>query len=66
MDLMDPTHSSQGRNWRVDPINDLTQHIIMEPLFNTKYISSAVQKQLKQGFIVRPLNAGDYDKGIAG
>jgi hypothetical protein len=47
------------------PYLNLPKKYMTEPLFNIKYISSAVQKQLKPGFIVRPLSAGDYDKGTA-
>ena len=32
-------------------------------LFDPKYISSAVKGQLKPGFIVRPLDSSDYNKG---
>ena len=32
-------------------------------LFDPKYISPQVKKDLKEGFIVRPLAASDYDKG---
>ncbi|KAJ3045783.1 Glucosamine-phosphate N-acetyltransferase-like protein [Rhizophlyctis rosea] len=34
-----------------------------EPLFNPVYISPEVQRALKEGFIVRPLAASDYEKG---
>ncbi|KAI9094611.1 acyl-CoA N-acyltransferase [Phlyctochytrium arcticum] len=34
------------------------------PLFNPAYISQDVQGQLKEGFVVRPLEAGDYEKGF--
>ncbi len=34
-------------------------------LFDPKYISPQVKKDLKDGFIVRPLAASDYDKGTS-
>lgn len=36
-----------------------------DPLFNKAFISQDVQRQLKPGFIVRPLELTDYDKGFA-
>lgn len=33
-------------------------------LFDAKYISKEVQKSLKDGFIIRPLAASDYEKGF--
>ncbi|KAJ3052905.1 Glucosamine-phosphate N-acetyltransferase-like protein [Rhizophlyctis rosea] len=35
-----------------------------EPLFNPVYISPEVQRSLKEGFVVRPLAASDYEKGF--
>ncbi|KAJ3164910.1 Glucosamine-phosphate N-acetyltransferase-like protein [Geranomyces variabilis] len=34
------------------------------PLFDRVYISQDVQAQLKPGFVVRPLEPGDYEKGF--
>ncbi|KAJ3267450.1 Glucosamine-phosphate N-acetyltransferase-like protein, partial [Borealophlyctis nickersoniae] len=34
-----------------------------EPLFNPVYISPEVQSSLNEGFVVRPLAPGDYEKG---
>ncbi|KAJ3301560.1 Glucosamine-phosphate N-acetyltransferase-like protein [Kappamyces sp. JEL0829] len=33
-------------------------------LFSPKYISPQVAKQLKPGFVVRPLSSADYEKGF--
>ncbi|TPX63711.1 hypothetical protein SpCBS45565_g06419 [Spizellomyces sp. 'palustris'] len=35
-----------------------------QPLFNPVYISQDVQRQLKEGFVIRPLEAGDYERGF--
>ncbi|TPX57982.1 hypothetical protein PhCBS80983_g03462 [Powellomyces hirtus] len=35
---------------------------LSQPLFDPIYISQDVQNQLKQGFIVRPLEPSDYEK----
>lgn len=36
----------------------------MTELFDKRYISPEVSKQLKSGFVVRPLSSQDYDKGF--
>ncbi|KAJ3008300.1 Glucosamine-phosphate N-acetyltransferase-like protein [Thoreauomyces humboldtii] len=35
-----------------------------QPLFDRVYISQDVQSQLKEGFLVRPLEPSDYEKGF--
>lgn len=35
----------------------------MGDLFPSDYIDAAFQKTLPQGFVIRPLNVNDYEKG---